>query len=103
VQQVTTKAVHFDKTLTEDPIRVAAHKAAIPRHMKLRTFRHSFATRLLEGGHDVRRVQELSGHRNVGTTMIYAHAPNDGIPVFEAQLRKFDHVYAARMSGSSAP
>ena len=78
MQQVSIKALRLGKTLTEDRIRVAAHKAAIPKHMKHHTLRHSFAARVVEDGYDISTVQELLGHKDVRITMIHTHLLNKG-------------------------
>jgi integron integrase len=64
---------HMDESVMQRAVRAAALASGIPKRITCHTFRHSFATHLLERGQDIRTVQELLGHRDVSTTMIYTH------------------------------
>lgn len=69
---------HYHESALQRVVREAVLRAGLWKRAGCHTFRHSFATHLLEDGHDIRTVQELLGHRDVRTTMIYTHVLNRG-------------------------
>lgn len=79
-------------------IKRAAHEADIDKPVSSHTLRHSFATHLLQSGQDIRTVQELLGHSDVSTTMIYTHVMNRGARGVKSPLDRLEQpqpVYAA--------
>ena len=77
---------HIDESILQKAVKTAVREAGIIKNASCHTFRHSFATHLLESGYDIRTVQELLGHSDVRTTMIYTHVLSRGAKEVESPL-----------------
>lgn len=69
---------HLHATVLQREVKLAAIKSGIPKRISCHVLRHSFATHLLEAGYDIRTIQQLMGHKDVRTTMIYTHVLDKG-------------------------
>lgn len=69
---------HLDESVIQKAVKAAIRQVGINKKASCHTLRHSFATHLLQNGYDIRTVQELLGHKDVKTTMIYTHVLNWG-------------------------
>ena len=77
---------HLHETSLQKAVRNAALRAGLDKRVTCHSFRHSFATHLLERGYDIRTVQELLGHSDVRTTQIYTHVMKKGAGAVKSPL-----------------
>ncbi|MBK8668813.1 MAG: tyrosine-type recombinase/integrase [Saprospiraceae bacterium] len=78
----------YSERSIQNVVKMAVKKAAIHKKVTPHTMRHCFATHLLDGGTDVRYIQELLGHSDIKTTLIYTHVTNHKLSMIESPLDK---------------
>jgi integron integrase len=93
---------HLHPDTLGNAVKRAAAAAAIVKPVSCHTLRHSFATHLLERGYDIRTVQELLGHSDVSTTMIYTHVMNKGARAVKSPLDRLEQPAARYCAGSAS-
>ena len=90
---------HLHESVIQKAVHQAAHRSGLPKPVTTHAFRHSLATHLLEDGYDIRTVQELLGHKDVQTTMVYTHVLKRGGRGVRSPLDRFRKAVSSESGG----